>query len=167
MTKKVVEEFFKGIFKEIIGNNTKKNFIIKGSINNRENRIFYGKFKYFSNYNQNEAKIFSLIKKKYSIIKNNYNFSGLIIGISYYFLFTTISMFIFDKKSLENFGNIDYYYIFNVLVEGKEILINYKQQIEGNNNCKIFCEDENVALDVQNMLKEQIKKNSEEIYYLN
>ena len=167
MTKKVVEEFFKGIFKEIIGNNTKKNFIIRGSINNRENRIFYGKFKYFSNYNQNEAKIFSLIKKKYSIIKNNYNFSGLIIGISYYFLFTTISMFIFDKKSLENFGNIDYYYIFNVLVEGKEILIKYKQQIEGNNNCKIFCEDENVALDVQNMLKEQIKKNSEEIYYLN
>ena len=76
-------------------------------------------------------------------------------------------MFVFDKKSLENFGNVDYYYIFNVLVEGKEILIKYKQQIEGNNNCKIFCEDENVALDVQNMLKEQIKKNSEEIEYLN
>ena len=76
-------------------------------------------------------------------------------------------MFVFDKKTLENFGNVDYYYIFNVLVEGKEILINYKQQIEGNNNCKIFCEDENVALDVQNMLKEQIKKNSEEIEYLN
>ena len=166
MGKTVVEEFFKGIFKEIIGNNKKTDFYITGSIN-RGNRPFFGKFKFFTNYNEKEAKIYSAIKKKHPIINNNYNFSGLVIGINLYFLFTTISLFIIHKNSFENFGNIDYFYISNVLVEGKEIFLEYSQKIEGNNNCKISCEDENVALDVQNMLKDQIMKNSGEIYYLN
>ena len=129
-------------------------------------RVFYGKFKYFKEYSEEEA---ILIKNTFHVNKNlkTYCPTRIIKGNKEFYLFTTISMLNINKTNYELNWNIDYYYIKTIeIIDKFKIKINYNQEIDSKTSCMFACENEEIAKSVAQCLKEEKINNKDKIFEL-
>ena len=152
---------FKNMFKvdETVKDNVQKNRF-------RQPRAFYGRFKYFQVYNQVEAYLINNIFDKNKFLKNKYYPVNTISGPKTVYLFTTLSMFLASQNTFDLFGNVDYYSIKKVESEKNFIIVTYNQIIDSKEQCKIKCEDEDIAKKVAKTLIEEAINNKENIFEL-
>ena len=95
-------------------------------------RAFYGKFRYFREFNQDHAYYFDLIPKKINNPSMNYVFLDLIKANNYnLYVFTNMSL-ILMTTFMEVYHIIYYFYIAEVKLDRNTIYIRYNQQIDGN-----------------------------------
>ena len=126
-------------------------------------RIFFGKFKYFKEYNKDEA---ILIRNIYSInqfLNNNYYPIKIIKGKKEFYLFTTIAMFCSDYSNYNLRWNIDYFAIKNAEAEEVNVKVYYNQMIDSKSSCWFKCESEDIAKKVANCLNEEKINNKENL----
>ena len=125
-------------------------------------RVFYGKFKYFKEYNEEDA---ILIKNTFHINKQLkiYYPTRIIKGNKEFFLFTTIAMF---RINCELSWNIDYYYIKTIKRDKLNIKVDYNQEIDSKTCCIFKCENEEIAQSVVHCLNEEKINNKEKILEL-
>ena len=157
-----IKGFFLGIAKIFSSNNLEEK-IIK---NVKYQRMFFGKYKYFKKYDKEESKAFNIISKKFSYF-GDFCYTGLIQGKNFYYLFTTVSLIILDAKITQIFSDINYIFIKEINIKDNIIYIKYNQDLDGNSESFIKCEDNNTAGKVGKFFKEQIIKHSDEIYWDN
>ena len=95
-------------------------------------RAFYGKFRYFREFNQDHAYYFDLIPKKMKNPSMNYIFIDLIKANNYnLYVFTNMSLILMTTY-MEVYNVIYYFYIAEVKLDKNTIYIRYNQQIDGN-----------------------------------
>ena len=82
-------------------------------------------------------------------------------------MFTTVSLIILDAKITQIFSDINYIFIKEINIKDNIIYIKYNQDLDGNSESFIKCEDNNTAGKVGKFFKEQIIKHSDEIYWDN
>ena len=129
-------------------------------------RVFYGKFKYFKEYDEEEA---ILIKNTFHVNKQLkiYYPTRIIKGKKEFYLFTTIAMFQINKANFELNWNIDYYYIKTIeIIDTIKIKINYNQDIDSKACCMFKCENEEIAKSVAQCLNEETINNKDKIFEL-
>ena len=129
----------------------------------REPRAFFGKFKYFKEYDRNDAIIIKNIFSKNKILNNKYYPIKIIKGNKEFYLFTTIAMFCSDYNKYELKWNIDYFSIKNVESKNFKVLVYYNQKIDSKHSCWFECEDEEIAKNVAKCLNEEIINNRENL----
>ena len=181
-----VSHFFKGIFYHIRGKFVNKltdiglkGFIGKfknmftyddSNLNNvsnnryRNKRIFYGKFKFFKEYDKSDAYLINGFFDKYKYLRNKYYPIYIVSGFKKFYLFTNLSMFIVKYTDFVYLNVIDYFYIKKVAFDKLKINIEYNQVIDSADKCDIECENENITENVAKILNEQILSNKEKIY---
>ena len=127
----------------------------------REPRAFYGKFKYFKDFNTDDA---ALIKKFYKV-HPNFKFKYFPLQVfnnsKVFFLFTTLSLFCVNKKEFGIQLYIDYFMIKEASSNGKKVLVSYNQIIDSQNSCEFDCENEKSAQDIVKAINEEIINNKE------
>ena len=95
-------------------------------------RAFYGKFRYFREFNQDHAYYFDLIPKKMKNPSMNYIFIDLIKANNYnLYVFIYMSLILMTTY-MEVYNVIYYFYIAEVKLDKNTIYIRYNQQIDGN-----------------------------------
>ena len=146
---------FKNIFS--IDEQYKKDKITKRF---REKRAFYGKFKYFKEYDENDAYLMNNFFEKYKYLRKYYPLH-IIRGFKIFYLFTTLSMIIIEYTNFNLINNIDYFYIKNARAEKLEVKIEYNQVIDSADNYTILCENEDIAINVSKSLNEEVINNKE------
>ena len=129
----------------------------------REPRAFFGKFKYFKEYNRNDAIIIKNIFSKNKILNNKYYPIKIIKGNKEFYLFTTIAMFCSDYANYQLRWNIDYFSIKNVESKESKVLVYYNQKIDSKSSCWFECEDEQIAKYVAKSLNEETINNRENL----
>ena len=98
----------------------------------RIQRAFYGKFKYFKEFNQDHAYYFDLIPNKLSDLNMNFIFIDLLRGNNYnLYVFTNVSLILMTTY-MEVYNIIYYFYIAEVKLDKNIIYIKYNQNIDGN-----------------------------------
>ena len=156
---------FVGQFKNIFTyDETAKDNVQKNRF--RQPRAFYGKFKYFQVYNQVDAYLINNIFDKHKFLKNKYYPVNIISGPKTVYLFTTLSLFLAIQNSFDLLWNIDYYAIKRVETEKNILIVNYNQPIDGKDQCKIKCENEDIAKKVAKTLIEEAINNKDNILEL-
>ena len=127
----------------------------------RNKRAFYGKFKYFKEYNEDDAYYFDLIPQKLYHTGMKFIFTNLIKGSeTNLYIFTTSSLLMMTSN-FEIYNTIYYFYISHVKWKDNQIIINYNQIIDGNNFCQFYVENPNIAQKVYNILIEETAKNKD------
>ena len=127
----------------------------------REKRAFYGKFKYFKEYDKKDAFFINGFFEKHKYLRNKYYPLHIIFGYKQFYLFTNISMLIVGYKNFSWISVIDYFYIKEVKADKFEVKVEYNQVIDSENNCTILCEDELIASNVSKSLNEEMLNNKE------
>ena len=127
----------------------------------REKRAFYGKFKYFKEYDKKDAYLINNFFEKYKYLRHKYYPLHIISGFKIFYLFTTLSMIVIEYTNFNLINNIDYFYIKSVRAEKLEVKIEYNQVIDSASNSIILCEDENIAINVSKSLNEEMINNKE------
>ena len=127
----------------------------------REKRAFYGKFKYFKEYDKKDAYFINGFFEKHKYMRNKYYPLHIIFGYKQFYLFTNISMLIVGYKNFSWISVIDYFYIKEVKADKFEVKVEYNQVIDSENNCTILCEDELIASNVSKSLNEEMLNNKE------
>ena len=126
-------------------------------IRKRIPRAFYGKFKYFKEFNQDDAyyyeKINSQLQKGYSLIFDNF-----IMGNNEIYVFSASSLMVMNKNA-NLINEIYYYYIDKAYNQQNMIIVNYNQEIEGKTRCMIKLDNDNIADKVAQILNEETSKN--------
>ena len=98
----------------------------------RIQRAFYGKFKYFREFNQDHAYYFDLIPKKLSNYNINFIFIDLLRGNNNnLYVFTNMSLILMSTY-MEIYKEIYYFYIEEVILDKNVVYIRYNQNIDGN-----------------------------------
>ena len=171
---KIQDRLTKVGFKGILGQF--KNFITLDILNEEKNNInfqkkrireirpFYEKFKYFKEYDRDEA---ILIKNTISRDKNDllckYYPTKIIKEKKSFFLFTAISMFHIDSSNYKIMWNVDYFSIKNAISKENKVKVFYNQKIDNYDSCSFKCENEQIAKEVADSLNEESFKNKENI----
>ena len=127
----------------------------------REPRAFYGKFKYFKDFNKDDAVLIKNFYKVNSYFKFKYFPLKIINSSKVYFLFTTLSLFCVYKKGFTIKLYIDYFMIKEASSKGKKVIVNYNQTIDSHNSCEFDCETEKSAQDITEAINEEIINNKE------
>ena len=152
-------------------NNPGNNFYIEeeedNSINNinqkrrRIQRAFYGKYKYFKEFNQDHAYYFDLIPKKLSNISMNYIFIDLLKGNNNnLYVFTNVSLILMTTY-MEVYNVIYYFYIDEIILDRNIIYVRYNQNIDGNSFCQIKENNEIIANKIAQKL-DDFRKNKDD-----
>ena len=127
----------------------------------RSKRAFYGKFKYFKEFNQDDAYYFDIIPKKLNNTGMTFIFTNLVKGSSNNLYVFTNSSLLMMSTNIEVYNTIYFFYIANVSWKNNQILINYNQNIDGRNYCQFNVENDNVAEKVCSILIEETAKNKD------
>ena len=124
-------------------------------------RAFYGKFRYFKEFNADDAQYFDLIPKRLSNTGMKFIFTNLVKGKNNNLYVFTNSMLLMLSSNIEIFNTIYYYYIANTQWKYNEIYIQYNQNIDGRNFCRFKVENESMAQKICNILIEETAKNQD------
>ena len=127
----------------------------------RIQRAFYGKFKYFKEFNQDDAYYFDLIPKRLNHTGMQFIFTNLVIGSKNNLYVFTNSALLMMTSNVEVYNTIYYFYIQNVERNNNQILINYNQNIDGRNYYQFQAENEKIAQNVCSILIEETAKNKD------
>ena len=139
-----------------------KNFF-RNSINRKRiQRPFYGKFKYFKEFNQDDAYYLDLFQKNNNSFFNNLIVNNLIKDNDNLYVFTNSCLLIMNSK-LEIYDNIHYFYIDEVITENNTIYIKYNQDIEGNSFTNFYVENDKLVKQISYILTEETAKNKDNI----
>ena len=140
---------------------TDKNFQKKRK---REVRPFYGKFKYYKEYNKSDAIIIKNIfsNSKNAILKKYYPLK-IIEEKNHFYLFTTISMLYMNSVKYQILWNVDYFAIKSVTVVDNKVIVLYNQKIDNFESGSFQCEKKEIAREVAETLNEEVLKNKEYI----
>ena len=124
-------------------------------------RAFYGKFKYFREFNQAHAYYFDLIPKKIPNPSMNYIFLDLIKTNNYnLYVFTNMSLILMTSY-MEVYNVIYYFYIAEVKLNRNTIYIKYNQQIDGNSFFQFKEQNEVIAKKIAQKL-DDFSKNKDD-----
>ena len=138
-----------------------KNFLKKKI---RETRAFYGKFKYFRDYDENEA---NLIRKTFyfnqEAMKDKYYPIKIIREKNNFYLFTNLAIFKIDLFMFAIEWNVHYFSIKNAKSNNNEVKILYNQKIDNNESFTFQCENDEIARELVNTINEETLKNRENI----
>ena len=129
----------------------------------REKRPFYDKFKYFKEYDKQEAYFINIFLTKYKYLKNKYYPLRIIFGFKQFYLFTTISMLVIDYKNYIISRDLYYFCLKKIEVDRLKVKIEFNQTIDSEDRCIIECENENIATNILNSLNEEMINNKENI----
>ena len=126
-------------------------------------RAFYGKFKYFKEFDRTDAYLIFNVFAKNEYLRNKYYPTRIISGYKVFYLFTNLTMF---SVSHSNFGlmwNIDYFSIKKAEENKNIVIVIYNQVIDNKTSCKITCDNESIAKLVSQGLNEESISNKEDI----
>ena len=156
---------FVGQFKNLFSYDDKSNYNVQ---NNRIRfpRAFYGKFKYFKDYDSNDAYLVYQFLSKNSYLKNKYYPTRIIPGYKTFYLFTNLSMLLVSQSNFNIIWNLDYFSIKKVESNKNVVNVIYNQIIDNNKSCGIKCENEDIAKKVVQFLNEESVSNKEDILEL-
>ena len=129
----------------------------------RQPMAFFGKFKYFKSYVQQDAYLINNFFGKYPLLKNKYYPVSIVMGFKSFYLFTTISLILVNISTFEIVWIIDYYSIKKVECEKNVLNVTYNQVIDNNSGCKVNCENDDIAGKVAKQLNEEAINNRENI----
>ena len=129
----------------------------------REKRSFYGKFKYFKEYEKRDSYFINAFFKKYKYLRNKYYPLRIIYGFKRFYLFTNISLLIIDYKDYDIINDLYYFCIKSVKSDKFEVKIEYNQKIDNQDKYVIECDDETIANNILKSLNEEIINNKEDI----
>ena len=126
----------------------------------REIRPFYGKFRYFQEYDENDAILIknTFLKNK-NFMMNKYYPTKIIKGKKTFYLFTNIAMFHIDSSQYNLMWNIDYFFVKNVTYSERKIKVIYNQKIDNYESCSFMCENKEIAKEMAETLIEETLKN--------
>jgi hypothetical protein len=166
-TKIAIQGIFIGILK-ILAKNKSNNNNTNIPSRFRPPRAFYGKFKFFKNFNRDDANILDKLKNKYDFFKNeSYCFCNYIKGNKYIYIFTNLSIYIMDNN-LNILFNVDYFTILDIKIENDNLIkVYFNQDIDNSNFCIITCEGKVITYQLYNILWEQLRFNSDEMLFIN
>ena len=124
-------------------------------------RAFYGKFKYFKEFNQDSAYYYDKINSQF---KNGFNFifDNLIKGNDTIYVFTDSCLMIMNINA-DLINEIYYFYIDKAYNQQNVINVKYNQVIDGNTNYLIKLENNAIADRVAQILNEETSKNRDNI----
>ena len=176
--KKIVQRYKKAVISEVVSigiksvisniskafkkTNTENDFDDDNKYERRRiPRAFYGKFRYFKEFNQDHAYYFDLIPKKIKNDSMNYTFLDLIKANNYnLYVFTNKSLIL--MKTFMEVNNIIYYsYIEEVKLDKNTINIKYNQPIDGNLYFQLKEQNEVIAKKIAQKLYD-ISKNKDD-----
>ena len=124
-------------------------------------RAFYGKFRYFKEFNKDHAFYFDLIPKKMSNNSMNFVFIDLIItNNNNLYVFTNMSLILMNTY-MEVYNVIYYFYIEEVKFDRNTIYIKYNQPIDGNLYFQFKEQNEIIAKKIAQKL-DDISKNKDD-----
>ena len=143
-------------------NNNNNNINLNNQNDRRRiQRAFYGKFKYFKEFNQDHAYYFDLIPKKLSNNNMNFIFIDLLRGNNYnLYVFTNVSLILMTTY-MEVYNIIYYFYIAEVKLDKNIIYIRYNQNIDGNSYFQFKEQNEMLARKIAEKL-DFISKNKDD-----
>ncbi len=158
-------------FNALNNNNFNNDFYMEGEIEGNNNlnqmerrriqRAFYGKFKYFREFNQDHAYYFDLIPKKLSNLNMNFVFIDLLKGKNNnLYVFTNLSLILMSTY-FEVYNVIYYFYIAEVKLDKNIIYIKYNQNIDDSLSYQISEKDEYLAKIIAQKL-EDFSKNKDD-----
>ena len=170
LNKKVGQKVLK-FFNALNNNNFNNDFYMEGDIGDNNNinqmerrriqRAFYGKFKYFREFNQDHAYYFDLIPKKLSNLNMNFVFIDFLKGKNNnLYVFTNLSLILMSTY-FEVYNVIYYFYIAEVKLDKNIIYIKYNQNIDGSFSYQISEKDEYLAKIIAQKL-EDFSKNKDD-----
>ena len=159
---KITEMGFKGIMGHIISgfNQNKVNKEFKKN-RLREPRPFYGKYKYFKEYDENDVEVIKsalLINK--NKIQDKQNSTKIIKDKNYLFLFTNCNILCFNSKKHNLIWKYDYNIIDKSINSDNSLMIFYKNRQEKNKNAleSCNCENADISNEVATTINEEIVK---------
>ena len=159
---KITEMGFKGIMGHIISgfNPNKVNKEFKKN-RLREPRPFYGKYKYFKEYDENDVEVIKsalLINK--NKIQDKQNSTKIIKDKNYLFLFTNCNILCFNSKKHNLIWKYDYNIIDKSINSDNSLMIFYKNRQEKNKNAleSCNCENADISNEVATTINEEIVK---------
>ena len=121
----------------------------------RPQRAFYGKFRYYKEFKEDDAYYFDLIPKKLQNTGMNFIFTNLVKDKSNNLFVFTNSLLIILSNNFEIYSTIYYYYIANAYWKNNTIYIQYNQIIDGGNSYQFNVESESLAQIICNILIEE------------
>ena len=165
MSSEITNIGLKGLWGQIEHFFTKKNKTNKDCEEVQKNRYripraFYGKYKYFTIYDKNDAYYFDKLEKKYKFEENGVYLYELLKGENNIYIFTNIFFFIFEIFRLENSSKVEYASIDKTLLDKKNIIVYFNDEGKKKNNCNelsIFCENKYIAEKVSKLLNDKYK----------
>ena len=130
----------------------------------RETRPFYGKFKYFKEYDKTDAILIkNTLQKNKNNVLNKYYPIKIIKEKNSFYLFTTIGMLHIDSFRYNLMWNVDYFSIKNAIANNNTVKVFYNQKIDDFDSCTFKCESDKVAKEVAESLNEESIKNKDNI----
>ena len=126
-------------------------------------KVFYGKFKYFKEYNKNDTILIRNIYSQNHILKNNYYPLHIIKQKKSLLLFTTLAMFFIDAHTYKAKWNIDFYSIKDAKFDGLKVIVEYNQIIDSKRKCFFDCDTNEIAKEVANYINKEALNNRENI----
>ena len=132
----------------------------------REKRPFYGRYKYYKEYDELEAFLLKKIALKNKILLNNYYPIKIIKDNKLFYLFTNLAVFQIDKLNYTIKWSIDYFVIKNAKSNNNKVHVIYNQKIDNYDSCSFTCESNEIAKLVGETINEEILKNREDIFNL-
>ena len=159
----ILGQFKNFLFFDLYNEEEKNKYAQKNRL--REIRPFYGKFKFFREYDGTDA---ILIKKTLS--KNKSDMMGQYYPIkiikdkeSFYF-FTNFTMFNIKSLNYNIKWYIDYFTIKNAEAVDDRVKVFYNQKINNYESCSFKCENNKTAKEVVETLKEEALKSKDNTY---
>ena len=130
----------------------------------RETRPFYGKYKYFREYDKDDAILIrnTLLNNKTGMLSKYYP-TKIIKEKNSFYLFTTITMFHIDSTKYVLMWNVDYFSIKDIKVINNIVKVFYNYKIDNYDFCSFKCESDKIAKEVAESLNEETLKNKENI----
>ena len=121
-------------------------------------RIFYGKYKYIKNYNEEEAKIIDNFISKYQKDFKEIYCNDLLQNKNYIFYFSGLSLFV-CTKDYELYYKIDYKNIDRIDNEEENLIIKYKKENEEENPPTVInCDKDYFAKKLVKLLNNYVDK---------
>ena len=130
-------------------------------IRKRKQRAFYEKFKYFKEFNEDDAYYFDMIPKKLGNTGILFIFTNLIRENNNNLYVFTTSALLMMSSNFEVYNIIYYFCVDNVNRNHNQVNIKFNQSIDGRFGFEFNAENEEIANRVCNILIEETAKNKD------
>ena len=132
----------------------------------REIRPFFGKYKYYKEYDELEIFLLKNTYLKNSNLRNNYYPIKIIKGNKLFYLFTNISVFQIYYLNYTIKWSLDYFSIKIAKTNNNRVQVFYNQKIDNYESCSFQCESDEIAKQVAETINEEILKTKEDFLNL-